>query len=504
MKKIINKILGGSCLILCLTSCSESFFDREPTSDISDKQLSENATWNPNIMLGQFSSTISSTFKFGIGGLSTDEDFGQKSVDISTDLMSGDIVMSGETYGWFSADSKLLNSTSSKNKDYMIWRYYYKMIYAANLIFDTNGGDKIAPSQDSPNRIYYAQAKVMRAYAYLNLVNLYSANYESSKDVPCIPVYTSLKEVSDASMSERPDATAAPLSTPKEIYKLIISDLGEASVLLDGYVRNTKDKPNKSVAQGLLAYAYLSRGESGDYELAAKNSQSVIANGDFSLMTPKEIVESGFNNISIKSWIWGVDITKSNTGGLASFWGQMDYFTYSYCAAGDYKMIPDNLYAQIPSSDSRKGWFRTKAPLMAINKFYDSARKAMGNKTWDNDIVFMRIEEMYLVSAESCLRAGDLVKAKEYLKTFLAQRDVTVMNSLDQKNAAELLDIIYYNWRVEMWGEGRGLLTMKRFKKSVVRGTNDFAYPGKTISYDDNRLVFQLPDNEIVNNTNIK
>ena len=54
-----------------------------------------------------------------------------------------------------------------------------------------------------------------------------------------------------------------------------------------------------------------------------------------------------------------------------------------------------------------------------------------------------------------------------------------------------------------MWGEGRGLLTMKRFKKSVVRGGNDFAYPGKTINYDDSRLYFEIPENELTNNPNI-
>ncbi|WP_255461423.1 hypothetical protein [Bacteroides sp. CACC 737] len=37
-------------------------------------------------------------------------------------------------------------------------------------------------------------------------------------------------------------------------------------------------------------------------------------------------------------------------------------------------------------------------------------------------------------------------------------------------NADQLLENIYYNWRVEMWAEGRGLLTLKRFHKSMVRG----------------------------------
>lgn len=54
-------------------------------------------------------------------------------------------------------------------------------------------------------------------------------------------------------------------------------------------------------------------------------------------MSETEIIESGFRSINIGSWMWAFDITKDNTGGLPTFWGQVDYFTYSYCSAGDYK-----------------------------------------------------------------------------------------------------------------------------------------------------------------------
>ena len=55
-------------------------------------------------------------------------------------------------------------------------------------------------------------------------------------------------------------------------------------------------------------------------------------------MSETEIIESGFRSITIGSWMWAFDITKDNTGGLPKFWGQVDYFTYSYCSAGDYKI----------------------------------------------------------------------------------------------------------------------------------------------------------------------
>ena len=85
----------------------------------------------------------------------------------------------------------------------------------------------------------------------------------------------------------------------------------------------------------------------------------------------------------------------------------------------------------------------------------------------------------------------------------LLQRDPTVAATVDTWTSAQLLDNIYFNWRVEMWGEGRGLLTMKRFKKTVVRGSNDFSYPGESFSYDNPKFTFSIPEDEVVNNPSL-
>ncbi|WP_259322222.1 RagB/SusD family nutrient uptake outer membrane protein [Bacteroides stercorirosoris] len=220
-------------------------------------------------------------------------------------------------------------------------------------------------------------------------------------------------------------------------------------------------------------------------------------------MSQAEIIESGFSSINIGSWMWAFDITKDNTAGLPTFWGQIDYFTYSYCSAGDYKMIDKNLYNEIPASDTRKQWFHPSV-LISWYKFYDSGRKAMGDRTWTNDIVYMRVEEMYLINAEANTRANHLTEARASLKALLDQRDEETASKVNDMNADQLLENIYYNWRVEMWAEGRGLLTLKRFHKSMVRGENNYALTGETISFEDSRLIFEIPEREITNNPNLQ
>ena len=112
---------------------------------------------------------------------------------------------------------------------------------------------------------------------------------------------------------------------------------------------------------------------------------------------------------------------------------------------------------------------------------------------------------MYLILAEASARNNDLETAQEALGALLANRDPEASATVDELSKDELLEAIYFNWRVEMWGEGRGLMTMKRFKKDVVRGSNDAtAKANQTINWNDSRLYFNIPEREITNNPNYK
>lgn len=124
----------------------------------------------------------------------------------------------------------------------------------------------------------------------------------------------------------------------------------------------------------------------------------------------------------------------------------------------------------------------------------------MADRQWVEDIVFMRIEEAWLLAAEASIRNNDLETGREALYGLLSERDPQTADEIETMTKDELLDCLYYNWRVEMWGEGRGLLTQKRFKRGNKRGTNDGAFPGRTFNYDDMRLYFSIPQSEYENN----
>lgn len=281
----------------------------------------------------------------------------------------------------------------------------------------------------------------------------------------------------------------------------------DAIPMLEGYERPSgqKDQINQAVAKGMLAYAYLMMGENGE---AARLTQEVIDSKEFTLMNRTEVINSGFSSVSIPGWMWAIDLTTSNSPALPTFWGHMDLFTYSYAYAGGEKLIDTNLYNSIPDTDVRKKWFTEtdengeQYELTNWWKFYNSKR-ILGNREWYDDEVYMRVAEMYLINAEANARENNLSDAKTSLKALLDERDTEAAAKVEQMSKEELLDEIYFNWRLELWAEGRGLLTMKRFQKSITRCAEDAMLPGQTYDYKDERLTFKIPENEIINNPNL-
>lgn len=118
----------------------------------------------------------------------------------------------------------------------------------------------------------------------------------------------------------------------------------------------------------------------------------------------------------------------------------------------------------------------------------------------------MRTAELYLIASEAAARKGDTSAAKTVLKALLKERTepaqlAAAVDHIDQLSDAQLLDEIYYQWRIELWGEGFALQVLKRFQKDQIRTTRSAQLTGQTIPYTDARLTLSIPQSELSNNT---
>jgi hypothetical protein len=271
----------------------------------------------------------------------------------------------------------------------------------------------------------------------------------------------------------------------------------------------------------LLAYAYLQAGTYDVYETEAGNAdyfekalaltEDVIATAPYSILPLKDVLTDGFNDVNSESWMWGHDVTIESRGGLRSFWGQIDVFTYSYAWAGSIIGMDQTLWESIADSDIRKKWFDSsndgdKKNLNPYNKFFDEDRGVGADyidREWLQDVVYMRIEEAYLIAAEAAWRSGDLAKAKDYLTTLVSQRDETIAPQIAGYSEDEFSSYLYFNWRVEMWGEGYGLQTFRRLSPETVndvdgrkRGGNHAYDAGSAMDATASKFTFQIPSSE--------
>lgn len=489
MKNKILYFVAIGALSLSLSGCGKDFLVTEPKGSLSGEQLNGYTQLESESVQYMVNGVYYIMRQEAAGGLPNDQtDFGQKAVDIDTDMMSMVITKSSNNYGWYNDYLTLaVGNNAISLQNYKHWRFYFKVVRGANQIINTLPDEVVAdPSKISEEtKLYYAQAYALRAYAYLNLLRLYSTEYKPEETG--LPIYTSEEQ------------SAQPFSLQKEIFEFIEKDLKTAISLFEGEAVLNKTDINKYIAETLLAYAYATVGQ---YDKIEELAQDVIANSGSRLAGQEELL-GGFNSIhNNDSWLWGGDVTSDSPVGLVSFWGHLDYFSYSYTSAGDYMAINKELYASIPETDVRKQQFHPRV-LISWQKFFDPSRKQGGtSQVSENDLVYLRIEEMYLLQMEAAAFMGNIDKAKELLKAFVSTRntDTSFIDALatldDVKNE------IYHQWRIEMWGEGKSYFAMKRFKATVTVPSNCYVTPlrGIELRYDDPVINFVIPQNEEDNN----
>ena len=482
MKKILTfSIL--SAVAFNLTACKDDFLTTEPTAVVS--------TAPADVRLNGL---YLMTYQTGTGGTSGHTDFGQKNVDICTDMLCGDMALLATNYGQYQ-DIANLKATQqpSDNYNYIPWRYYYRLIYEANKSIA-----ELASPKNNSEKYTLAQFRALRGYAYFYLMQIFTTKYEPDSRTNSIPLYTTA------------DITSKPRVKQSEVYAQIISDLEFAVTNLAGFTRSKKGMIDKYVAEGLLTYVYAAMGNN---QKVAELAQDIVNNSGYPLTTREQIFYDtttkkggGFNDVETKSWMWGVDLITENSFDLKSWWGMIDIYSYSYAMAGDGKAMDNKLYAKIRENDIRKKQFNKD--LLPANKFFAPDRVIGGQRKISTDYVYMRVDEFYLLAAEALAKLGQDAQAKTIYKKLLELRypkatAATDVAYVDALTNAQLQDDIYLNTRIELWGEGKSYFAMKRNHKTIERGSNHVEEKNESFKYDNPRLTFSIPENETINNLDL-
>ena len=413
------------------------------------------------------------------------DDFGFIMMAFSNDIEAADVVLANSGYNWFSACGSLSSRNADYANPYIRYAAPYNTIAAANDILRSYPSDTDDPSI----RHKLAQAHAIRAFAYLNLAPYFQFGYAAGgEDLPCVPIVT----------EKTTDFTDNPRASVADVYELIISDLTYAIDNLGDYARTDKSRIDRQTAYGLRARAYMNMEE---WALAASDASKAAAGYVPAAMN--EVARPSFYDISEHNWIWGYDMTSDiamkNPYATSSAW--IRSFSGDGYSAGTqvYSCINNLLYDKIPSTDVRKGWWvdaSLESPLLSAvtwngvsgnavaaleidnvkMKFlpYTNVKfgmAAVGGTLNDDDWPLMRVEEMILIQAEGLAKSGSENQAKALLEDFVrTYRDPAY--SADASGRS-LTDEIWFQRRVELWGEGFSNSDTRRLGKPLVRFHSD-------------------------------
>ena len=488
--------LLGSAMLLT-TSCSD--LDTNPSgSTMSDGQLNEVLAQDPSKLKSEVSGMYANMIEYGAitqwYGTGRHYDFGYASTMMMMDASGQDEPSQVSGYNWYNKPLRFVDRTANSETTYFIWNQCYKNIKVANDVLKSVDLENLSDVAKS----YVGQAYAMRAFEYFTLIQIYQFSYKGHEDAAGVPIVT--EKTAEAEANNNPRAAV------KDVYKQIMDDLNIAiDYLTDS--RSAKSEINRQVAYGLRARVNLVMQNWSD---AAADAQKA-AEG-YTPLSKDAAAAPGFNDVSASNWIWGNIVDESNDivqSGILNFPSMMCSFTGNgYSPTYACRMINSKLWKEIPSTDVRKGWWideNLNSPIvnpkyvvhqedededgnvvkhLAVynqtgdevaditepytNVKFGAYKNQYGNELNACDIPLMRVEEMILIQAEATAMGGNVEEGKRILENFVrTYRDPSY--TCNASTAEGVQDAVWFQRRVELWGEGFSFTDLLRLKKPLDR-----------------------------------
>lgn len=505
MKKYIVSLAIATFTLSSLTGCIEEYEPEGYDNYVTTDQASQAPGAFDNFV-NNITSSLSGQFTYS-GSKMYPWDFGYTSFFLQRDVMGQDIALAndGSWYQTWYASGIALGPRYAACQ--LPWTYYYGWIKNCNTVLSL-GGENPDEKFKAGEGIAYA----MRAMFYMDLARMYAPEtYGKNKEALTVPLITE---------KGTEDMYNNPRLTNEKMFEFILSDLNKAEEYLAGYKRENKYTPDLSVVYGLKARAYLTMEDWANAEKYAK-----LAQQGYTEMTGEEYTSktTGFNTAN-SSWMFAThfksdDPNLRDNDGDTSWASQMiieiggSKGDCGYAANYGYPLVVDrHLYETIPATDFRKNCFvdfnidnlKTNAEkLEALAKYSNepsyilkagAAATTYGgnvgglsvkfrpvNGACDQplaiagavDVPLMRVEEMKLIEIEAAGMQNES-KGIEMLTEFAKKRDPQYEygkhnEAYGNTSTSKFQNEVWWQRRVELWGEGFATFDIKRLNKGIIR-----------------------------------
>lgn len=318
-----------------------------------------------------------------------------------------------------------------------IWSIAYDGINTANNVIAKVPG--IPDMTEAEKNSALGELYFIRALNHFNLVNLFGA----------IPLKTS------------PTSGVSNLNAPRvpvnDVYAQIISDLKFAE---SNITNTTKTRASRYAAKALLARVYLYH---GDYALAAEKATEVI-DGPFDLIPYNAI----FGDDGSSETIFEIDFTDLVRNRIAEY-------NFPKTLNGRREVAPTaDLLTAYESGDARYTASLAFAGQLPYAIKYDDLSIGADN------VIVLRLAEMYLIRAEALARTnGDIQAIRDDIDMI---RNRANLPDTPANTYADLLRVIEKERRVEFAFEGHRWFDLVRTNRAIdvllnVNNANQMLFP---------------------------
>ena len=454
-------------LSIVLVGCTrDSFLDFEPKGQVIPTKVEEYRA-----LLDQVEPDPNINFTQGFG---THHDF--------TIIASDNYLLSETVVNNFGISPEEINiylfrdQISTSNGDDNTWIRYYNQIYVANVVLE--GLQTVENGTSEEIAALKADASLQKAFAYFNLVNIYSVHYNpatASTDLG-VPIREGIE-------LEGADFTRASVA---EIYDIILDDINNnIEALPDTQPTNLSFRPSKAGAYAFLARVLI-------YQAKYKEALTAVNNA-----------------LTLKSTLRDVnldDVDPRDANVIAYPLALNDPQLIWFKDSGGFSLVTTpEFYGLYEEDDLRKKWFADARTYF----FADIDNPVfVAHRANNNTNVSLTTADLYLMKAECDARLGNIDNANSALNKLRQNRFATgTYTPVSISDQATLLAFVKDEIRREKAMSTLRVFDIKRynlFDNANISISRSFG--GETVTTTPNSLnwAFPIANNYIVANPEIE
>ncbi len=383
----------------------------------------------------------------------------------------------------------------------VLYPKFYKWIAQMNLVINNMPVARPEGQFNDKRAVAIAQAKINRAYFYLQLVNVYGAAYQAASAGTDLAVPLILKVDNQVSY---------PRASIEKVYQQILTDLKDALAtpeLPDVQPGKNIIRPGRAAALALLARTYLYMGNYTQAEKAA--SDALAIKSDLQSYLGYGAPASGGRLLSLYEQRNNPEVLLARV----SFFPSAQATGLSGVIYGNSEFL--NLFDKINDKRYTATYSRQEDPNFPtiIMYRYDFGIRLGGSDGGTYMNYSIGVPEIMLIKAECLARANDAAGAVNLLNTLRVKRILNYTNLSTSVTPDQALRLVLDERRRELTFKGIRLFDLKRlnldsrFKKDIIRrnnvtneymltfpaGSPNFVFPFSQATLNANPLLVQNP-----------